>query len=90
MSQSFIALSILIIVYAIIISEKIHRTIIALVGGILMICLGVLNQEEALHHIDFNTLGFLIGMMVFILDRWGIEIDNTSHSLDECIAFCFC
>jgi Na+/H+ antiporter NhaD/arsenite permease-like protein len=66
MSEAFIALSIFIIVYAIIITEKIHRTIIALVGGIFMICLGVLNQEEALHHIDFNTLGLLIGMMIIV------------------------
>lgn len=66
MSEAFIALSIFIIVYVIIISEKIHRTIIALAGGILMIGLGVLNQEEALYQIDFNTLGLLIGMMIIV------------------------
>ncbi|PLT33782.1 ArsB/NhaD family transporter [Bacillus sp. V5-8f] len=66
MSEALIALSIFIVVYAIIISEKIHRTIIALVGGVLLIGFGVLNQEEALRFIDFNTLGLLIGMMIIV------------------------
>ncbi len=56
--------------YAAIISEKIHRTIIAIFGGALMIVLGVLlkfyNQEEAVHSIDFNTIGLLVGMMIIV------------------------
>lgn len=64
--EALIALSIFLITYAIIISEKIHRTIISLVGGLLMICFGVLNQESAIHHIDFNTIGLLIGMMIIV------------------------
>lgn len=65
-SQVIMAVSIFVGVYAIIVSEKIHRTIIALVGGILMIILGILSQEAAIHHIDFNTLGLLIGMMIIV------------------------
>jgi len=65
-SEAYIALSIFLMTYAVIISEKIHRTIIALVGGLLMICFGVLNQESAIHHIDFNTIGLLIGMMIIV------------------------
>ncbi|PLR87939.1 MULTISPECIES: ArsB/NhaD family transporter [Bacillus] len=64
--DAIIALSIFLIIYAFIISEKIHRTIIALVGGLLMIYFGILDQESALHHIDFNTLGLLIGMMIIV------------------------
>lgn len=56
--------------YGIIISEKIHRTIIALFGGALMILAGSFlnfyNQEQAIHAIDFNTIGLLIGMMVIV------------------------
>ena len=52
--------------YAFIVSEKIHRTIIAMIGAILMIFLGVIEQEVAIHHIDFNTLGLLIGMMIIV------------------------
>ena len=31
-----------------------------------MIFLGVIEQEVAIHHIDFNTLGLLIGMMIIV------------------------
>ncbi len=57
---------IFILMYAFIVSEKIHRTIIAMIGAILMIFLGVIDQEAAIHHIDFNTLGLLIGMMIIV------------------------
>ena len=57
---------IFILMYAFIVSEKIHRTIIAMIGAILMIFLGVIEQETAIHHIDFNTLGLLIGMMIIV------------------------
>ena len=52
--------------YAVIISEKVNRAIVALLGASLMISLGVLNQDAAIRGIDFNTLGLLIGMMVIV------------------------
>lgn len=65
-----IALLIFLASYGIIISEKIHRTIIALFGGALMVTVGVLmhfyTQEQAIHHIDFNTIGLLVGMMIIV------------------------
>lgn len=64
--QAILAIGIFLITYALIISEKIHRTVVAMLGGILMIVLGVINQETAIHHIDFNTLGLLIGMMIMV------------------------
>ena len=57
---------ILCIAYAFIISEKINRAVIALIGAGLMIMLGVLNQELAVEGIDFNTIFLLIGMMVIV------------------------
>lgn len=65
-SQAIIALTIFLITYVIIISEKIHRTIVAMFGGLLMVAFGVLKQNEAIHHIDFNTIGLLIGMMIIV------------------------
>lgn len=65
-SQELIALIIFLLTYAIIISEKIHRTIISMFGGLLLIAFGVLNQENAIHHIDFNTIGLLVGMMIIV------------------------
>jgi len=52
--------------YAVIVSEKVNRAIVSLLGAGLMIMLGVLNQEAAISGIDFNTLGLLIGMMVIV------------------------
>ena len=57
---------IFILMYAFIVSEKIHRTIIAMIGAILMIFLGVIEQEVAIHQNDLNTLGLLIGMMIIV------------------------
>ncbi|MFP5111519.1 ArsB/NhaD family transporter [Bacillaceae bacterium C204] len=65
-SQELIALIIFLLTYAIIISEKIHRTIISMFGGLLLIAFGVLDQENAIHHIDFNTIGLLVGMMIIV------------------------
>lgn len=61
------ALVIFLACYAMIISERIHRTVIALFGAMLMVLCGVISQEEAIAHIDFNTLALLIGMMIQVI-----------------------
>lgn len=66
MDQTTVAVIIFVVAYALIISEKVHRTIVALMGAVLMIGFGILSQEVAIHHIDFNTLGLLIGMMTIV------------------------
>jgi Na+/H+ antiporter NhaD/arsenite permease-like protein len=57
---------ILCLAYAFIISERINRAVVALLGAGAMIILGVLNQELAVSGIDFNTIFLLIGMMVIV------------------------
>lgn len=52
--------------YALIISEKLHRTVVALMGAMLVLFLGILDQELAIEAIDFNTIGLLIGMMIIV------------------------
>ncbi|UKS25511.1 ArsB/NhaD family transporter [Paenibacillus sp. HWE-109] len=64
--QAILAIGIFLLTYSMIIAEKIHRTIVAMIGGVLMVVLGVVDQDSALHHIDFNTLGLLIGMMIIV------------------------
>ena len=66
MEKSLIAVIIFLIAYALIISEKIHRTVTALAGAVLLILFQVISQETAFHHIDFNTIGLLIGMMIMV------------------------
>ncbi|KGK90047.1 membrane protein [Desulfosporosinus sp. HMP52] len=65
-SQVLFASAVFLISYAIIISEKIHRTAVALAGGMLVIIGGVISQEQAIEAIDFNTIGLLVGMMVIV------------------------
>lgn len=65
-NEAALAIGIFLIAYAFIVTEKIHRTIAAMTGGLLMVFLGIINQETALHHIDFNTLGLLTGMMIIV------------------------
>lgn len=55
-----------ILMYVVIVSEKIHRTVAAMLGATIMVLLGIMDQETALHHVDFNTLGLLVGMMVLV------------------------
>ena len=57
---------IFIIMYVFIASEKINRTVVAMLGSLLMVLTGIITQEKAIHHIDFNTLGLLIGMMIIV------------------------
>lgn len=64
--NAWIAISSFVVVYSIIVSEKIHRTKIALAGAIVLLLAGVLHQEEAVGKVDFNTLGLLIGMMLIV------------------------
>ncbi len=66
MNEAIIAIIIFLLTYGLIISEKIHRTIIAMLGAALMIVFKIVTQETALQHIDFNTIGLLIGMMVMV------------------------
>ncbi|MBN2071221.1 MAG: ArsB/NhaD family transporter [Candidatus Krumholzibacteriota bacterium] len=65
-TQTIIALSVFVIAYGLIISERIHRTKIALLGAALVVIFHVLTQKEAFSYIDFNTIGLLIGMMLLI------------------------
>jgi Na+/H+ antiporter NhaD/arsenite permease-like protein len=50
--------------YAVIVSERIHKTAAALLGGLAMILFRVIDQEEAFAAIDFNVIFLLVGMMV--------------------------
>ena len=66
LNPMWVSTSVLAITYAIIMTEKVNRAIVALVGAGLMIIVGVLNQEEAIKGIDWNTIGLLTGMMILV------------------------
>ena len=64
------ATAIFIIAYAVIVSEKVHKTIVAIFAASLMIVLKILEQHEAFHieelGVDWNVIFLLISMMVII------------------------
>ncbi len=60
------AVAIFRLTYLLIITERINRSIIALLGAGLMIITGLLTQEEAVRGIDFNTIALLAGMMMLV------------------------
>jgi len=62
----WVSTTLLILTYAVIMTEKVNRSVVALLGAGLMICLGVLNQEAAIRGVDFNTIALLTGMMILV------------------------
>jgi Na+/H+ antiporter NhaD/arsenite permease-like protein len=66
LNPMWVSTAVLAVTYAVIISEKINRSVVALLGASLMILVGVFDQAEALKGIDWNTLGLLTGMMILV------------------------
>ena len=70
MSSISLALLIFGVCYLVIITERIHKTIVALLGAAVMIGFGVVSQDEAFYShefgVDYNVVFLLIGMMVII------------------------
>jgi Na+/H+ antiporter NhaD/arsenite permease-like protein len=69
-AKFWIATAIFILVYGLIVTEKIHKTILAIVGASTMIVLGILTQADAFHSpelgIDWNVIFLLVSMMIII------------------------
>ena len=55
---------IFVVAYALIASDKVPKSAVALGGGALMILIGILDQHHAFEHIDLNVILLLVGMMV--------------------------
>ncbi|TLS66307.1 ArsB/NhaD family transporter [Mariprofundus erugo] len=62
----WLAVSILLLVYAVVMMEKFNRAVLSLLGAGMMILGGVLTQQQAVAGVDFNTIGLLTGMMVIV------------------------
>ncbi|MBP0725464.1 ArsB/NhaD family transporter [Bacillus sp. RG28] len=61
------AIAIFLITYAFIITEKFNRALIALLGAAAMIIIGVVDIHYAFtHHIEWETITLLIGMMILV------------------------
>lgn len=65
-SPLVVSLVVFALTYFVIVTERINRAIVALLGAGLMILTGVLHQSEAFAALDLNTIGLLTGMMVIV------------------------
>ncbi len=64
------ACAVFVVCLGLIVSEKIHKTKVALLGGATVLVLGLVTQEEAFHSphlgIDYNVIFLLISMMILV------------------------
>ncbi len=73
--EEIFAVALFVLVLVFIGSELAHRTVVALLGAVLIVAFGVVEQSEAASEfIDWNTIGLLAGMMIIvaILNKTGI------------------
>jgi Na+/H+ antiporter NhaD/arsenite permease-like protein len=66
LNPMWVSTCILALTYGLIISDQVNRAIVALIGAALMVLAGVVDQQEALRGVDWNTLGLLTGMMILV------------------------
>ena len=70
-TEMWIAAAVLVVAYALIFSEVIHRTIAGVIGAVVMILTGMYfgfySQAEAVAAIDANTMFLLMGMMTLVV-----------------------
>ena len=66
MGEATISVVIFLIVMIVIITEKINRAVVAVGGAMLLFITGVMSVESGAGYIDYNTIGVLVGMMLFV------------------------
>ena len=66
LSPFWFAACVFVLSYLLIVTEKLNRAVVAMLGAALMIVSGVLNQQAAMQGVDFNTIGLLTGMMIIV------------------------
>lgn len=65
-TAQIIAIVIFLVTMTAIMTEKLHRTVAAIAGALLLVLTGVLSVEKGFSYVDANTLGVLVGMMLFV------------------------
>lgn len=72
-NNALIAIVVFLLVYVFIISEKVHKSIVVILGTLLLLLFKVFLSPEyetqflhSLSFIDFNVLGLIIGMMIIV------------------------
>jgi Na+/H+ antiporter NhaD/arsenite permease-like protein len=72
--EPWVALAVFVVTYGAIASDRVDRTLAALLGGAVVILLGIITQETAFGAVDWNVIFLLFGMMVIagVMRRTGI------------------
>ena len=72
--QAIAGLSVFGLTYVLIATDRVHKTIAAMAGGVAMVLLGIVTQEQAFEEIDFNVIFLLAGMMILagIIRKTGV------------------
>lgn len=60
------ASSIFLVIYGFIISEKVDRAVITLMGATTVVLFGIMTGTDAIDFVDFDTLGLLVSMMILV------------------------
>ncbi|HKZ98065.1 MAG TPA: ArsB/NhaD family transporter [Thermoplasmata archaeon] len=66
MFDKALAVGILALVYALIVSERVHRTTAVLLGVILVMGLGILSLDDAVQFVNWEALGLIFGMFILV------------------------
>jgi Na+/H+ antiporter NhaD/arsenite permease-like protein len=62
--DAWVAGGVFLVAYALIATERLDRTLVALLGGLVLIAIGIIDQEEAFAAVDLDVIFLLAGMMV--------------------------
>jgi di/tricarboxylate transporter len=65
-NATWVSLAVLAITYAFIIVGPFNRAVVALIGAVVIVLIGALDQDEAIKGIDWDTIGLLAGMMILV------------------------
>lgn len=64
--EQTISIVVFLAVIGLIVLNKFHEAVVAVAGAVALLLLQVLDVETAASYIDYNTIGVLIGMMLFV------------------------
>ena len=68
--MAFIAIAVFVVAYALIASDRVNKTLVALVGAGIVVVLGVLESADAFYSnetgIDWDVIFLLLGMMIIV------------------------
>ena len=62
----WVSAAVLALTYAVVISGRLNRAVVALIGATFIIVIGALDQNAAISGVNWDTIGLLTGMMILV------------------------